>query len=96
MSDFPLNLALHAQNIGATGLDTLAVRRYAVSIGNGVLTSITVTHSLGTLDVQVQVYDNSTGLPVVPLTTTRATTNTIVFTFTIAPTTNAYRVVVFG
>jgi len=72
------------------------IRSYATSIGNGILTTITVTHNLGTLDVMVQLYDNSTGLPVVPLTMTRATTNTVVFTFTVAPTTNAYRVVVFG
>ena len=47
-------------------------------------------------DVMVQTFDTSTFLPVVPLTTTRTTTGTVVFTFTLAPLTNSIRVLVVG
>ena len=48
--------------VGATGfaLDTaIAVRKYAADVGDGVATSYTVSHNLGTKDVIVSVYDNS-------------------------------------
>lgn len=80
--------------INATGGGT--VNKFATSIGNGSLTTFTVTHSLGTLDVLVVIYDNSTLAEVeadVVHTSTSVVTITVAGT---APTTNAYRVVVIG
>lgn len=78
------------------GIDTAVVsRKYAVSVGNGSLTSITVNHALNTRDVVVSVYDNSTFEQVlVDIVHTDA--NNITVTFAVAPTSNQYRVVVQG
>lgn len=69
--------------------------RYVTSIGNGAATSYTVTHTLGTLDVIVQVYLVSTGEEILT-DVTRATIDTVTVSFSAAPTTNQYRVVVIG
>jgi len=58
-------------------------------------TSYTITHNLGTLDVIVQVYTVSDGSEVV-VDNLRATTNTVTLNFAVAPSANAYRVVVIG
>jgi len=71
----------------------LAARSYAANIGNGSLTSIAVTHSLGTRDVIVQIYDNST-YDTVFADVVRTSTSVVTISFTSAPTTNAYRVLV--
>ena len=71
------------------------VNKYATDVGNGSSTSITVTHNLGSLDVVVALYANSGGAEVEP-DVTHATTNTITLGFTVAPTSNQYRVVVLG
>lgn len=86
-------------NVGASGfsLDTaVAVRKYAVSVGNGSATSITVTHNLGTTDVTVAVYDNSAPYGEVVCDVNHASANTITLIFSVAPTSNQYRVVVHG
>lgn len=77
-------------------IDTsVVVRKYATNIGDGSSTTITVTHNLGTRDVQVTIYDSST-YAVVYADVANATTNTITVTFATAPSSNAYRAVVFG
>jgi hypothetical protein len=77
-------------------IDTaVVVRKFAVDVGNGSLTSITVTHNLGTLDVTVEVFANSGGAKV-ECDVTHATTNTLTLVFAVAPTTNQYRCVVHG
>lgn len=73
---------------------TIVVSKYAVSIGDGTATSYTVTHSLGTRDIIVSVYDNSSPYAEVNTDVAHATTNTATIAFTVAPTTNQYRVVV--
>lgn len=80
----------------SVGVDTSVVtRKFAQSIGNGALTSIAVTHNLGTRDVEVQVYDNAT-FETVEVDTVRTDTNTVTLTFATAPASNAYRCVVQG
>jgi len=74
---------------------TVVVRKYAASIGDGATTSFTVTHNLGTKDVQVTLYDNSTNVEYFA-DVTHSTTNTLTVAFAAAPTTNQIRVVVFG
>lgn len=68
--------------------------QYAADIGNGSATTITVTHSLGSRDVIVQVYRNSGNYDEVIVETRRTTTNAVDLVFATAPTTNQYRVVV--
>lgn len=58
-------------------------------------TSYTVTHNLGTLDVIVEVVEVSTGAQVFA-DIVMATTNTITVGFAVAPSSNAYRVVIIG
>jgi hypothetical protein len=55
-------------------------------------TTPTITHNLGTANVAVTVWDASGNEVVVP--NQRATANTVVLTFTTAPTTNQYTVMV--
>jgi hypothetical protein len=75
-------------------LDTaVAVRKYAASIGNGSLTTIAVTHNLGTQDITWSVRQTSDQAFV--LTDAVATdANTLTLTFASAPASNALRVVV--
>lgn len=73
----------------------VVVRKFAQDIGTGAATSITVTHNLGTLDVQVQVYEKSTG-ETVECDVTRGSTNQVTLGFAVAPASNALRVVVQG
>lgn len=88
---------------GGTGASTAAgaktnlgfLTAYAGNIGDGVATTINVTHSLGTEDVSVEVYDNSSN-ETVYANVDRIDTNTVALTFSVAPTSNQYRVVVAG
>lgn len=68
---------------------------YAIDIGNGSDTSITVTHNLESRDVLTAVYEAASPYEEVqPTSIERTTTNTVTVTFPFAPTTNQYRVVV--
>ena len=68
-------------------------RRYKVSIGDGVNASYTVTHSLGTTDVVVQLFDVSSG-ETVYADVVRTSTSEVEITFGAAPATNDIRVLV--
>jgi hypothetical protein len=74
---------------------TSYTRKYSANVGNASATSISVTHSLSTRDVQVQVYDNAT-YDTVEVDVVRTDTNTVTVSFASAPALNAYRVVVIG
>lgn len=70
-------------------------RIFSQDVGDGTSTNITVTHNLGTRDVIVQVYVKATNGVFEP-DVDRATTNTIILGYGIAPATNAHRVVIQG
>jgi hypothetical protein len=74
-------------------LNAIAPQGFAQSIGNGALTTFTVTHGFSTLDVMVEVFDNVSGATATP-TVTRTTVNDITVSFLLPPSTNQYRVLV--
>lgn len=77
-------------------IDTaVTARRFAANVGDGVATSIAVTHSFSTLDVVVNVYEVATGATV-ECDVTRNSTSQVTLAFATAPASNAYRVVVIG
>ena len=84
--------------VGASGfaIDTSVVsRKFSANVGNGTLTSIPITHNLGTQDIVVSVREVSTNSGV--LTDWVATdTNIVTLTFATAPASNAFRVTVVG
>jgi hypothetical protein len=84
-------------SVGATGFEldtTIAVRKYAASVGDGTATTYTVSHNLGTKDVIVSVYDNSSPYAEVICDVQHTSTTAITLLFSVAPTSNQYRVVV--
>jgi len=84
---------------GALTLDTAngyGVRKYAASVGNGSLTSISLTHNLGTRDVTVHIYDNSSPYAQLEADVEHTDSNNVTVKFAVAPTTNQYRVVIVG
>ena len=74
----------------AVNLDDL---RYKTDIGDGSTTAIAVTHNLGTEDVIVQLFDNSTK-ETVYADVTRNSVNQITVSFATAPSSGAIRVLV--
>lgn len=74
-------------------LNASAPQGFGQTIGDGVATSFTITHSLNTLDVITSVVEVSSGNYV--FTTAVITgANTVEVSFSVAPTTNQYRVLV--
>lgn len=70
-------------------------RKYSANVGDTTSTSFNLDHNLGTRDVTVQVYDNST-YDTVEVDVARPTTNRVTVDFAVAPGSNAYRVVIVG
>lgn len=70
-------------------------RKFAATIGDGTSTSIAVTHSFGTTDVVVQVYE-VTGGATVECDVLRNSTSQVTLGFTLAPAASTLRVVVQG
>lgn len=71
----------------------VVVRKFASNVGAGA--SVAITHNLGTLDVQAQVYEISTGATV-ECDITRNSTNQVTLGFATAVSADVYRVVVQG
>lgn len=71
-------------------------RKYVASIGDGAATSYTVTHNLGTKDIQVQIYENASPFSQVETDVEHSGTDSVTIKFATAPSSNAYRVVVVG
>lgn len=70
-------------------------KKYTVTLGASA-TSYTITHSLGTQDVTVAVYQAATPYNVVYPDVAYTDANTVTLTFASAPSTGAYKVVVIG
>lgn len=82
---------------GGISVDTaIVVRKYAASVGDGSSTSYTVTHNLGTRDITVTVYDNSSPYAEVVCDVQHTSTTAATILFSTAPTSNQYRVVIQG
>lgn len=81
----------------AAAAEARFIRKYAADIvkDTGETTEITITHNLGSEDVIVQVYENSSN-DTVFVEVTRVDANTVDLTFAAEPTDNDYRVVVVG
>ena len=78
-------------------IDTaIVVRKYATSIGDGAALAYVVTHNLNTQDVMVRLRDNSSPFAYMEPDFEATSVNTVTVRFTVAPTTNQYRCIVFG
>jgi hypothetical protein len=74
------------------------VRKVSSDItGDSTTSSFTITHNLGTRDVQVEVYDAASPYDCVVVDVERSTTNAVVVRFASAPVTGVnYRAVIVG
>lgn len=79
--------------VNVNQLTANAPQGFGQTIGNGVLTSFTVTHNFGTLDVITAVVEVATGAYVYT-TAAVASVNAVQVDFGTAPSTNQYRVLV--
>lgn len=73
---------------------TVVVSKFAANVGDGSATSYTITHNLNTRDVIVSVYEASGSYAEVVCDVAHATANTVTLAFSVAPTSNQYRVVI--
>lgn len=89
-----LGLGALAYKDSVSASDVGATKKYAGTITAGTATEYTITHSLGTRDVVVMVYDATTYEQVM-VDVVMTTTSAVKIAFGSAPTTN-YRVVVIG
>ncbi|TAN71618.1 MAG: hypothetical protein EPN17_01010 [Methylobacter sp.] len=71
-----------------------ASRKHNAIIGDGAATSYTVTHNFNTRDVEVEVYRNSGNYDTVLVNVQRTSVNAITLLFDVAPTSNAFRVMI--
>ena len=86
----PLKLAGAFTTAGLT-------KKYSVAIGDGSATSFVVTHSIGSRDVQVQVYRSASPYETVFVNVERTSTTTCTIDFeSYVPTSNEFKVVVIG
>jgi hypothetical protein len=84
-------------NANDVAIDTaVVVRKYAANVGDGTATSYTITHNLGTRDVTVALYEVASPYAEVVADVEHTTTNTITVKFSVAPTTDQFRVAVQG
>lgn len=75
---------------------TVVVRKFNANVGDGTSTAITITHNLNTRDVSVTLYENSGTYAEVICDVEHTTVNTVTLRFSVAPTSNQYRVAVQG
>lgn len=70
-------------------------RKVTKSVGNASDTSFTIVHAFNTRDVMIQVYDAATYDTVIA-DTVRTDADTVTVSFSVAPASNAYKVIVIG
>lgn len=92
-SDARTNLGFTAGTF--TTITPVVSRISAQTIGDGILTAYPITHNFNTRDVNVQIYDIAT-FDTVFADVVRTNANTITVSFTNAPATGAFRVVITG
>jgi hypothetical protein len=87
-------LAVDKTSLGSALVTDGFSRKVSANL-TGSATSYAITHNLGTRDVTVNVYDNAT-YETVETDIVRTDSNTVTVSFAVAPTSNAYRVVIVG
>jgi len=85
-----------AAYLGTDDTDLSPARRFTLVIGNGVLTSIPVTHDLGNQFVTAQLIRNSSPYDEVECVIEHTSTTVTTFVFNDAPTTDEFVVVIVG
>lgn len=90
------NTGISVSGSGVAVDTAVVVRKFAVDVGDGSTTSITITHNLGTRDVTVGVYQNTSTWDEVECDVLHATINTVTLVFAVAPTAAQFRCVVHG
>jgi hypothetical protein len=87
---------LAAGGTQGAGVSTPALaRKVTKAVGNGVDTSFTLVHAFNTREVMVQVYD-SANYDTVIADVVRTDANTVTVSFSVAPSSSAYTIVVIG
>ena len=81
-----------SNNFSVTG-GFVSLKKFSASIGDGSNTSYTVNHALGSRDVIVQLFDNSSYDTVIA-DVVRTDINNVTISFTVAPSTNDIRVLI--
>lgn len=71
-------------------------RKYATTIGDGSATSYTVTHSLATKDLTVQIFETNADYNQIEADVQHTSDSTVTIKFASAPTAGEYRVVIVG
>lgn len=69
------------------------MKKFAQDIGNGTATSYVITHNLATYDLQYTIFSNSGTRENIVATVQRTSLNTATVIFSVAPATNAYRII---
>ena len=72
------------------------LQRFSTDIGDGSATSYVVSHNFGTRDLQVNVYRNSGAFDEVLVDIEHTSSNSVTIKFSVAPASNAFRVVCLG
>lgn len=88
--------ALVFSQFGAGGGGSGTVTRVNADVGDGVSTTLTITHSFATRDIQVEVYRNTTPWDTILCDVARPNTNDVDLSFNVAPTSAQFRVVVLA
>lgn len=80
-------------------IDTVSgygVRKVTATIGDGSALSFVITHNLNTQDIQVSVRETNSPFSLVFTDVEFTTVNTVTIRFSVAPTTNQYKVIIIG
>lgn len=93
-ADARANLAAGGtQGVGVSA--PVLTRKVTATVGDNSATSFQIQHGFGTREVMIQVYDAATYDTVIA-DTIRTDTNNVTVQFSVAPTANAYQVVIIG